>query len=185
MAAPLDSPGLVVAVSRSAHHAFSKANEPEIRLAAGVGVEGDAHSGADVQHLSRRKRELVPNLRQVHLIHAELFDEVAAAGFTVNPGELGENVTTRGVDLLALPRGTRLHLGERAVVELTGLRNPCKQIDGFQAGLMRQLVRREPDGTIVRKAGVMSIVLVSGIVRAGDTIGVELPAGDREALAPV
>ncbi|MFI2753942.1 MOSC domain-containing protein [Cellulomonas sp. P22] len=185
MTAPLDASGSVVAVSRSARHAFSKVNQPEVRIAVGVGVEGDAHSGAAVQHLSHRRPAPPPNLRQVHLIHAELFDEVARAGFTVNPGELGENVTTRGVDLLALPRGTRLHLGGRAVVELTGLRNPCKQIDGFQDGLMRLLVGRAADGTIVRKAGVMSIVLVSGLVRADDPIGIELPVGAHEALVPV
>ncbi|WP_066583081.1 MOSC domain-containing protein [Cellulomonas timonensis] len=185
MSTHLDSPGSVLAVSRSPLHAFSKVNQPEVRLAAGVGIEGDAHAGKDVQHLSRRADVPPPNLRQVHLIHAELFDELAPAGFTVHPGELGENVTTRGVDLLSLPRGARLHLGERAVVELTGLRNPCKQIDGFQSGLMRLLVGRAADGTIVRKAGVMSIVLVSGIVRPDDVIGVELPLGAHEALAPV
>ncbi|MDM8085064.1 MOSC domain-containing protein [Cellulomonas cellasea] len=181
MTTRLDTPASVLAVSRSPLHAFSKVPQPEVRLAAGVGIEGDAHAGKDVQHLSRRAAVPPPNLRQVHLIHAEL----ATAGFSVHPGELGENITTRGVDLLSLPRGTRLHLGEQAVVELTGLRNPCKQIDGFQRGLMRLLVGRAADGTIVRKAGVMSIVLVSGIVRPDDTIDVELPDGAHEALAPV
>lgn len=176
----------VLSVSRSPRHGFSKPTEPEIRLVAGVGVEGDAHAGVTVQHRSRRHRpDPPPNLRQVHLIHAELFDEVATGGFVVHPGDLGENVTTLGVELLALPRGTRLHLGRHAVVELTGLRNPCTQIDRFSDGLMRAVLGRDAQGGVVRKAGVMSVVLASGLVRAGDRIGVELPAGSHEALAPV
>jgi MOSC domain-containing protein YiiM len=179
-------PPSVLSVSRSPRHAFSKPVEQEIRLVAGLGVEGDAHCGATVQHRSRRHRaDPPPNLRQVHLIHAELFDEVATGGFVVRPGEMGENVTTQGVDLLALPRGTRLHLGRHAVVELTGLRNPCTQIDGFADGLMRAVLGRDADGNLVRKAGVMSVVLASGLVRAGDRIDVELPAGAHEVLAPV
>jgi MOSC domain-containing protein YiiM len=176
----------VRSVSRSARHGFSKAVEDEIRLVAGLGVEGDAHAGVTVQHRSRRHRpDPPPNLRQVHLIHAELFDEVATGGFVVEPGDMGENVTTQGVDLLSLPRGTRLHLGRHAVVELTGLRNPCTQIDGFSDGLMRAVLGRDADGNLVRKAGVMSIVLASGLVRAGDRVAVELPVGVHEVLAPV
>lgn len=175
----------VLAVSRSPRHGFSKAVEDEIRLVAGLGVEGDAHAGVTVQHRSRRRADPPPNLRQVHLMHAELFDELATGGFVVRPGDLGENVTTQGVELLALPRGTRLHLGRHAVVELTGLRNPCTQIDGFSDGLMRAVLGRDAQGNLIRKAGVMSIVLASGLVRAGDRIGVELPVGSHELLAPV
>jgi MOSC domain-containing protein YiiM len=187
---PSDAPDVsdasVLALSRSPRHRFSKQPEGEVRLVAGIGVEGDAHAGTTVQHLSRRRSDpAAPNLRQVHLMHAELFDELAAQGFVVRPGELGENVTTLGVELLALPRGTRLHLGRHAVVELTGLRNPCVQIDGIADGLMRALVGRGPDGAVVRRAGVMSVVLASGIVRVDDRIGVELPVGEAHALAPV
>lgn len=178
-------PPSVVSVSRSPRHGFSKPVEDEIRLVAGLGVEGDAHAGVTVQHRSRRRGDPPPNLRQVHLIHAELFDEVATGGFVVRPGEMGENVTTRDVELLALPRGTRLHLGRHAVVELTGLRNPCVQIDGLADGLMRAVLGRDAQGNLIRKAGVMSIVLASGLVRPGDRIGVELPVGSHEALAPV
>jgi MOSC domain-containing protein YiiM len=176
--------GLVEAVSSSAQHGFSKPNRPEIRVVAGVGVEGDVHAGASVQHRPRRA-DPRPNLRQVHLMHAELFDELAAKGFAVTPGALGENLTTRGVALLTLPRGTRLHIGDAVVLELTGLRNPCTQIDGLQDGLMRAVLDRDADGTLIRKTGVMSIALSTGLVRPGDAVGVELPSGRREALTPV
>lgn len=174
-----------MAVSRSGVHGFAKDNQDMIRLAAGVGVEGDVHSGAAVQHMSRRRPDAPPNLRQVHLIQTELFDELALRGFTVAPGNLGENISTRGLDLLALPVGTRLHLGGSAVVELTGLRNPCTQIDGHQEGLMRAVLDRDADGNLIRKAGVMSVVLVSGLVRPSDAIAVELPDGPHAPLAPV
>ncbi|GAA0666245.1 MOSC domain-containing protein [Kitasatospora atroaurantiaca] len=178
--------GTVTAVSRSGEHDFSKPNEPSVRLLAGLGVEGDAHLGVTVQHRSRVAQDPTqPNLRQVHLIHAELHEELAMAGYPVEPGELGENITTRGVDLLALPRGTRLHLGERAVVEVTGLRNPCLQIDGFRDGLLKQVVGRDEQGNVVRKAGIMGIVLEGGEVRPGDGIAVELPEGPFEALERV
>ena len=158
----------------------------EIVLVEGVGVEGDAHAGTTVQHLSRVRRDPTqPNLRQVHLIHAELFDEVAADGFTMAPGLIGENVTTRGVDLLALPEGSLLRLGPDAVVEITGLRNPCVQINGVEDGLMKRLVSVDADGETVRLAGVMSVVRSGGTVRAGDAITVELPVGERRALQPV
>ena len=179
------SPG-VVAVARDDAHRFSKPLREEITLVAGSGVEGDAHAGPAMQHRSRRKGAATPpNLRQVHLIHHELFDEVAVDGFTVTPGQLGENVTTRGVDLLALPRGTRIRLGEHAEVEITGLRNPCKQINGFEAGLMKRLISRGADGEVVRLAGVMAIVLSDGVVRAGDALSITLPEGEHEALQPV
>ncbi|HJQ03971.1 MAG TPA: MOSC domain-containing protein [Nocardioides sp.] len=165
----------VVAVHRHASHAFSKTSHDEIRLLEGLGVEGDAHLGVTVQHRSRVARDpSQPNLRQVHLIHGELLDDLAAAGFEVAPGQLGENVTTRGVDLLGLPVGTRLRLGE-AVVTVTGLRNPCVQIDRFAPGLLERLVRRGADGTVERLAGVMGIVSRGGVVAPGTAIGVDLP----------
>jgi MOSC domain-containing protein YiiM len=180
------TPASVVSVSRDPEHRFSKEVVDDIVLIAGLGVEGDAHAGTTVQHRSRVARDpSQPNLRQVHLVHAELFDEVDTAGFGVAPGELGENVTTRGVDLLGLPRGAVLRLGPDAVVEITGLRNPCVQIDGLEAGLMRELVTRDDDGRVVRKAGVMAVVLVGGRVAPGDEVDVELPDGEHEALQPV
>jgi MOSC domain-containing protein YiiM len=178
--------GVVVAVSRSRGHSFSKPNELFIRLAAGLGVEGDAHLGETVKHRSRvRADPTQPNLRQVHLVHGELHDELRAAGFTVAPGEIGENVTTRGLDLLALPEGTRLHIGEHAVVQVTGLRNPCVQLDRFQPGLMAAVLDRDADGGLVRKAGIMSIVLSGGDVRPGDRIRVELPPEPHQPLHTV
>jgi MOSC domain-containing protein YiiM len=176
----------VVSVSRDPEHRFSKEVVDDIVLIAGLGVEGDAHAGTTVQHRSRVTRDpSQPNLRQVHLVHAELFDEVQGSGFEVAPGELGENVTTRGVDLLGLPRGAVLRLGPDAVVEVTGLRNPCVQIDGLESGLMRELVSRDDEGQVVRKAGVMAVVLAGGHVAPGDSVGVELPEGEHEALQPV
>ncbi|WP_367138511.1 MOSC domain-containing protein [Saccharothrix sp. HUAS TT1] len=178
--------GMVTAVSRSAEHTFTKPNQDSITLVAGLGVEGDAHQGVTVKHRSRVRRDPTqPNLRQVHLMHAELHDELNAAGFEVAAGQLGENVTTRGVDLLALPTGTLLRLGPEAVVEVTGLRNPCPQIDRFQDGLLKRVVGRDEDGNVVRRAGVMSVVLVGGVVGPGDGIRVELPAGPHTPLVPV
>lgn len=176
----------VVGVHASGLHSFSKFTEPSIRLTAGLGVDGDAHAGTTVRHRSRVARDAsAPNLRQVHLLHAELFDELMAAGFAVWAGDLGENVTTRGIDLLALPTGTRLHLGDAAVVELTGLRNPCSQLDRFQRGLMAATLGRDDRGGLVRKAGVMAIVRESGGIREGDPIRIELPAGAHRPLQPV
>jgi MOSC domain-containing protein YiiM len=178
--------GRVVAVSRSATHTMSKPNHASIRLLTGLGVEGDAHQGVTVKHRSRVARNPdEPNLRQVHLIHAELHDELRAVGMEVAPGAMGENVTTRGVDLLALPAGTRLMLGERAVVEVKGLRNPCRQLDGIVPGLMAATLARAADESLIYKAGVMGVVLADGEVRPGDPIRVELPAGERRGLAPV
>jgi MOSC domain-containing protein YiiM len=176
----------VVSVSLDDGHHFSKPRVDEIRLIEGWGVEGDAHAGTTVQHRSRVARDpSQPNLRQVHLIHSELFDDVAGHGYSVLPGELGENITTEGLDLLSLPAGTVLHLGESARVEVTGLRNPCDQINGLAPRLLKQMVMRMPGGTVVRKAGVMSIVLAGGTVRPGDPVRVELPEGDHVALQPV
>ena len=168
--------GVVVAVSRSATHTFHKANQNSIRLLAGLGVEGDAHMGETVKHRSRVAVDPTqPNLRQVHLIHTELHDELGTAGFNVMTGQMGENITTRGIDLLGLPTGTRLHIGDTAVVEVTGLRNPCAQLDQFQSGLRAAVLGRDEQGNLIRKAGVMAIVLTSGEVKTGDLIGIELP----------
>ena len=176
----------IIAVSKSGRHTFSKQNAGSIRLVAGLGVEGDAHMGEKVKHRSHvKKNPDRPNLRQVHLIHNELFDEFAAAGFSVLPGEMGENITTQGIDLLGLPTGTKLHLGGSAVVQITGVRNPCSQIDDFQQGLMAACLDRDQDGNLVRKSGVMGIVLAGGEVRAGDEIRVELPAGPYTPLEKV
>jgi MOSC domain-containing protein YiiM len=176
----------VLAVSLDGAHRFSKMPALSIRLLRGLGVAGDAHSGETVQHRSRvRKDPTQPNLRQVHLMHAELFDELRARGFALRPGDLGENVTTSGIDLLALPAHTRLHLGATAVVEVTGLRNPCSQMDRFQQGLMAATLDKDADGNLVRKAGIMSIVLADGDVRPGDAIGIELPATPHRSLQPV
>ncbi|MCS6552782.1 MOSC domain-containing protein [Curtobacterium flaccumfaciens pv. flaccumfaciens] len=176
----------VVAVSKDGEHRFSKPLVDAVTLVAGWGIEGDAHAGTTVQHRSRVARDpSQPNLRQVHLLHAELFDEVAEAGFSVEPGQMGENVTTSGIDLLGLPEGAVLHLGDDASVQVTGLRNPCQQINGFEPGLLRAVLGRAEDGTVERKGGVMSVVLTGGTVRPGDRIRVELPAGERRPLQPV
>ncbi|UXY25669.1 MOSC domain-containing protein [Streptomyces sp. HUAS TT20] len=168
--------GIVAAVSSNGEYSFTKPNRASITLLAGLGVEGDVHSGVTVKHRSRVAVDPTqPNLRQVHLIHEELFDEVGEAGFQVAAGQLGENVTTRGIDLLSLPVGTLLCIGEEAVVEVTGLRNPCVQIDNFQQGLLKQVVGRDDAGNVVRKAGIMSVVKQGGVVRPGDTIEAKLP----------
>jgi MOSC domain-containing protein YiiM len=165
---------------------MKKPNEAAITLVEGLGVAGDAHQGRTVKHRSRvAKDPTVPNLRQVHLIHAELHDELRTGGFRVAPGEMGENVTTRGIDLLGLPAGTRLRLGAAAVVEVTGLRNPCRQLNGLQAGLMDATLARDADGNLVRKAGIMGVVVSGGEVRPGDPIAVELPPPPHRRLEPV
>ncbi len=178
--------GRVIEVGAGRRHGLTKVAQLSVRLIAGRGVEGDAHCGERVKHRSRaRFNPGLPNLRQVHLLHAELLDELAAAGFPVAPAMLGENVTTRGVDLLALPLGTKLRLGGDAVVELTGLRNPCIQLERMMPGLMEACLGRDADGGLVRKAGVMAVVLADGDVRGGDTVSVELPAGPPVPLRPV
>lgn len=180
------TPGVVLAVAASPAHGFSKPVLDRIRLLEGLGVEGDAHCGATVKHRSRvAKDPTQPNLRQLHLIHAELFEELAAAGFRLAPGAMGENVTTRGIDLLALPRGTRLHLGATAIVEVTGLRNPCWQLDAFQQGLMEACLGRDAEGGLIRKTGVMGVVVAGGEVATGDAIRVVLPAAPHERLGVV
>jgi MOSC domain-containing protein YiiM len=176
----------VAAVARSGTHSFSKPAAAAIQLVQGLGVEADAHLGTTVKHRSRVRRDPTqPNLRQVHLIHGELHDELQAQGFPVSPGHMGENVTTRGLDLLALPAGTRLRLGHAAIVEITGLRNPCSQLDDFMPGLIGATLGRDENGNLIRKAGVMAVVVASGEVRPGDPIAVDLPAEPHRPLAPV
>lgn len=181
-----DVDGRVVSVAADATHRFSKPVRPAIRLLAGLGVEGDAHCGATVQHRSRVAADPTqPNLRQVHLVAAELFEDPAVAPFGLAPGDLGENILTRGVDLLALPVGTRLAIGADAVVELTGLRNPCGQIEAFREGLLGAVLDRDAEGRLVRKAGVMGVIVVGGEVRPGDAVRVDRPPPPWRALERV
>jgi MOSC domain-containing protein YiiM len=178
--------GVVIAVSSKPKHGVKKLNRETITLLLGQGVEGDAHCGATVKHRSRWRRDPTqPNVRQVHLMHQELHDELAAQGFAISPGYMGENITTRGIDLLGLPTGAILRVGDAAVVQITGLRNPCYQLDQLQQGLMAACLDKAPDGQLVRKAGVMGVVLAGGEVRAGDTIAVTPQAGPHEPLKPV
>jgi MOSC domain-containing protein YiiM len=174
---------IVIAVSRSDRHTFNKANQPSIKLIEGVGVEGDAHAGKRIKHRYLvGKDSTKPNLRQVHLIQVELFDELSSAGFSVDPGQMGENITTRGIDLLSLPTKTRLHIGARAVIELTSLRNPCHQIDKFKKGLLKAVLDKDDEGNLIRKAGVMGIVLASGEVHPNSSIKIELPSEPYQKL---
>lgn len=178
--------GRVVAVATSDSHRFSKDPAESIEIEAGVGVVGDCHAGVTVKHRSRVRRDPTqPNLRQVHLIHEELFAEVAEYGHTVRPGDLGENITTSGIELLSLPTDTRLHIGDGVVLRITGLRNPCSQIKDFSPGLLEHMVRKLEDGTLERKAGVMSVVEHGGTVRPGDSIEVVVPTGEPVPLEPV
>lgn len=178
--------GTILAVSASDHHGFSKAPQTEIRLLEGLGVEGDAHMGETVKHRSRvRVDPTQPNLRQVHLIHGELFDEAAEKGFTVKAGDMGENITTSGIDLLSLPTGTLLRIGATAEVMLTGLRNPCQQINDWQPGLLSVMLVKGDDGRLIRKAGVMGIVRAGGVVKPGDGISFILPPEPHKPLERV
>lgn len=175
----------VVAVCCSAAHTMSKPARARITLLQGLGVEGDAHAGSTVKHRSRvRQDPKQPNLRQVHLMQMELIEELNAQSFALTPGLMGENITTRGIDLLGLPRGARLRIGN-AVIEVTGLRNPCAQLDGLRPGLMAAVLDRAPDGSLIRKAGIMGIVLRSGTVMPGDCIEVEMPTPPFAALERV
>ncbi len=181
-----DSRMKVISVSKSREHNFSKEAQSEIELVRGMGVDGDSHSGRTVQHRSRVAVDPdQPNLRQVHLIHEELFIELKEDGFDIRPGEIGENITTRGIDLLSLPVGTILKLGEKARVEITGLRNPCTQLDVFRKGLMSAVLEKKPDGSVIRKSGVMGIVLEGGKVRPGDLIQIVYPPEPYEPLGAV
>lgn len=177
--------GEVIAVSSKRGHGVNKTRRLFIRLVAGQGVEGDAHCGERVKHRSRaRFNPGLPNLRQVHLIHAELFDELAAKGFEITPGLMGENITTQGLDLLALPKGARLRIGD-AEIEVTGLRNPCVQLERLAPGLMQACLGEGHDGGLIRKAGVMGVVIAGGEVRAGDAVTVDLPSEPHVPLKPV
>ncbi|MCW2490690.1 MAG: domain containing protein [Frankiales bacterium] len=176
----------VVAVSSSPRHTMSKQTLTEITLLAGLGVAGDAHAGVMIKHRSRvRQDPTQPNLRQVHLVQAELHDELAGRGYPLRPGAMGENITTRGIDLLSLPTATTLMIGSTAVVQVTGLRNPCTQLNGLHDGLMKAVLERGEDGQLIRRAGVMAIVLAGGAVRPGDRITVSLPSSPTAPLAPV
>ena len=176
----------IIGLARDATHRFSKQPARSLTLFAGLGVAGDAHAGRTVQHLSRMEQNPnQPNLRQVHLIHAELFDELAGQGFAIEPGQMGENVTTRGIDLLGLSAGTRLRLGGAAVIEITGLRNPCRQLNGLAPGLMAATLDRDANGELVRKAGVMAVVVTGGEIVVGDAITLESVPLVHEPLGPV
>ncbi|MDB5242507.1 MAG: hypothetical protein JWP57_3132 [Spirosoma sp.] len=176
----------VIAVSCSSHHTLSKPIQESIFLVEGLGVKDDAHCGKTVKHRSRVAQDPnQPNLRQVHLVHTELFDELIDKGFRVSPGQMGENITTRNIDLLSLPKHTILTIGEWAKVQVTGLRNPCTQLDGIQPGLMKAVLDKDKNDELVRKAGIMSVVLTSGQVKAGDQITVEYPNEPFEKLQPV
>ncbi len=176
----------VVAVSLNPRHTFSKQSVPEIRILAGHGVEGDAHAGARVQHLYRvRKNPNAPNLCQVHLLAEEFLAELRDQGFDIAPGQMGENLTVRGLDLLHLPVGAILRLGEKAIIEITGLREPCNQLNGLQPGLMKACLTSAADGALIRKAGVMAVALTSGTVRPSDPIHLELPPLPHRTMGPV
>ncbi len=178
--------GEVRAVSKSPTHSFSKKIQPKIKLLKGLGIEGDAHMGKSVKHRSRvRKDPSQPNLRQVHLIHEELLDELKGKGFDIKAGEMGENISTRGVELLKLPQGSLLKIGNEAVIKVTGLRNPCSQLDGLQEGLMKALVYKDTQGKVIRKAGIMGIVEESGWINQGDKIEVVLPSQEHLPLERV
>jgi len=177
---------LVESVSLSSEHRFVKDVVASITLLAGLGVEGDAHLGRTVKHRSRVRRDPTqPNLRQVHLLHGELLDELNTAGFDLGPGMIGENITTRGIALLELSAGVQLLLGARAVVEISGLRNPCAQLDEFRPGLMQAVLGRDSNGGLIRKAGVMAVVRRGGVVRPGDEIRVLFTPDEVELLKPV
>ena len=176
----------IIGLARDDLHRVAKQPCEHIRLVAGLGVEGDAHAGLTMQHRSRWvKQRTVPNVRQVHLIHAELLDELAAKGFAIVPAQMGENVTTTGIDLLALSAGTRLRLGNEALIEITGLRNPCFKLDGIAPGLMQAVLEKGPGKSLTRKAGLMAVVVASGVVRLGEAIAVVHTPGLHSPLAPV
>ena len=176
----------VTAVSRSSSHSFSKPICASIHLIEGLGVEGDAHSGKTVKHRSRVALDpSQPNLRQVHLIHSELHDELIEQGFNVAPGVMGENITTKGIDLLGLPRDSLLRIGDEAVIQITGLRNPCKQLDDYQKGLLSAVLDKTPEGELIRKSGVMAIVISGGTIKPDDSIKIQFPKKPHKKLERV
>jgi len=176
----------IIALSKSEKYTFHKYNCEQIELHKGLGVEGDIHMGKTVKHRSRVAHDpSQPNLRQVHLIHSELLEELKEKGFTVKPGELGENITTAGINLLGLSKGTVLEIGETAKIEITGLRNPCKQLNTFQSGLMKAVIDKDEEGNLIRKSGIMGIVLEGGVVNVNDEIVMRIPAGNHIPLEKV
>ncbi len=177
--------GKVVAVSSSSKHSFSKENKQSINLVEESGVEGDAHFGSTVKHRSRvAQNPNQPNLRQVHLIHSELFEDLKGR-YTIEPGQMGENITTVGINLLDLPTDTLMYIGTTAIVKITGLRNPCAQIDHFKPGLLKAVLDKDTEGNLIRKAGIMGIVLQSGEVKSGDSIRIKLPSKPYKKLERV
>ena len=177
---------MVISVHKSPTHTLSKPVQSSIKLLAGLGIEGDAHMGTTVKHRSRVKADPTqPNLRQVHLIHSELHDELKEKGFNIPFGKMGENITTKGIDLLGLPKGTKLRIGSTAIIEITGLRNPCVQLDGIQPGLMKAVLDKDENGNSIRKAGVMAVVLKGGEIFPNDLIKIKLPEGEHFPLNKV
>ena len=178
--------GLVLAVAARDGHGLGKTPCWAIKLVAGEGVEGDAHRGVTVKHRSRvAKDPSQPSLRQVHLIHAELLDELASKGFEVTAGQLGENILTHRIDLLALPAGTHMVFPSGAQLKITGLRNPCHQINGHTPGLMDALLDKADDGSLIRKGGVMAVVLEGGLVSVNDDVKIVFPSEPWQSLKPV
>jgi MOSC domain-containing protein YiiM len=172
----------VVAVHRKEEYGVFKEIQESVHLVKGFGVQGDAHMGTLVQHRYNKKQNPnQPNLRQVHLIQAELFDDLKELGLIVKPGEMGENITTRNIDIINLPLDTKLHLGDSAILQLTGLREPCGQLNTVQKGLKNAVL----DESGKSRVGVMSVVLRGGAVKADDLIRVELPSEPHQDLQPV
>lgn len=177
---------MVESVHRSESHDFTKATVEEVVLVAGVGIEGDAHAGATVQHVSRKKKDADrPNLRQVHLVSAELHEELVADGFDLDHGGFGENLVTRGIALGDLPVGTTLALGDDAIIVLTGLRDPCAQIDRHREGLRAAVAFDPGEGPKLFRDGAMAMVVRGGVVRTGDPIGVALPPEPHHPMRKV
>lgn len=176
----------VVSLSKDDGHKFSKVVHDSIRLLEGLGVEGDAHCGTTVKHQSRVQADPThPNLRQVHLIHLELIQELRNSGFKVGPGIMGENILTEGIDILSLPKNTILNIGTDASIKVTGLRNPCAQLGDYQKGLTSAVLDKDESGALIRKSGIMAIVLKGGIVKKDDLISIELPPEPHQKLEPV
>ena len=112
----------------------------------------------------------------------EILSELNDKGFSVIPGELGENITTQGIDLLSLPQGCQLHIGKTTIIELTALRNPCVQIENFQTGMLKEVISKDKQGKIMRKLGMMGVVLSGGHVQPNDEITIQLPEQPHKSL---
>lgn len=178
--------GIVVSVSAEPGHGFSKTPRAAITLLPGLGVAGDAHCGATVRHRSRVAADpLQPNLRQLHLFPAEWLEALDARGFDLAPGGLGENLLTRGLDLLALPTGTLMRFSQGPLVAVTGLRNPCRQIEAYRQGLLAAVLDRDAEGAAVLKAGIMAVILEGGAIAPGDSIALSLPPEPHRKLQRV